>query len=239
MNAFRIAGITLIWTSIGFMAIFSYLAAHFGYPEVLRGTAANVLPALVAGGPAMRAAWAIYAVLPAGVAVAAILAFPLFRRADERMARLGLVGAITAAVAMTIGLVRWPTLNYVLGQRYIDAGASERARIAAIFDAGNRYLGTIAGEFIGELALSLWFFTLSLAILRGVGAWRWTGYAGLFTGASMTVGAFRNLTSWVDPIAALNNSLLGIWLIALGAALVVLDGERASGHLGRRIAGPA
>ena len=222
MKTFRLAGITLISTSVGFIAVFSYLAAHFGYPEVLRGTAANVLPALVAGGPTMRAVWAIYAVLPAGVVMAAILAFPLFRRAGERMARLGLVGAVTAAVAMTAGLVRWPTLNYVLGQRFIDAGASERERIAAIFDAGNLYLGTIAGEFIGELGLSLWFFTLSLAILRGVGAWRWTGYAGLFTAASMAVGAFRNLTSWVEPIAALNNSLLGIWLILLGAALVAI-----------------
>src|SRR5687768_11001103 len=101
MKTLRLAGITLISTSVGFMAVFTYLAAHFGYPEVLRGTAANVLPALVAGGPRMRGVWAIYAVLPAGVAVAAILTFPLFRRAGEKMARLGLVGAITAAVAMT------------------------------------------------------------------------------------------------------------------------------------------
>ena len=222
MKAFRLAGITLISISVGFIAVFSYLAAHFGYPEVLQGTAANVLPALVAGGPTMRAVWAIYAVLPAGVAVAAILAFPVFRRAGERMACFGLFAAITAAGAMIAGLVRWPTLNYVLGQRFIDAGASERQRIAGIFDAANLYLGTVTGEFIGELALSLWFFTLSLAILRGVGAWRWTGYAGLFTAASMSVGAFRNLTSWVDPVAAMNNSLLGIWLIALGAALVAM-----------------
>jgi hypothetical protein len=126
---------------------------------------------------------------------------------------------------MTAGLVRWPTLNYFLGQRFGDAGASERDRIAAIFDAGNLYLGTITGEFIGELGLSLWFFTLSLAILRGVKVWRWTGYAGLFTAVSMMIGAFRNLASWVEPIAALNNTLLGIWLIALGAALVATEAD--------------
>jgi hypothetical protein len=244
MKTFRLAGITLIAVSLGFIAVFSYLAAYFGYPEVLQGTAASVLPALVAGGPRLRAVWGIYAVLPAGVAVAAILAFPMFRRAGERMARFGLFGALTAAGAMIIGLVRWPTLNYVLGQRFIVAGAGERQRIAAIFDAGNLYLGTVTGEFIGELALSLWFFTLSLAILRGVGAWRWTGYAGLAMAASMTVGALRNLTSWVHPVAALNNSLLGIWLIALGAALIATSAaERRSSalarlqHVGRHLSG--
>jgi hypothetical protein len=34
-----------------------------------------------------------------------------------------------------------------------------------------------------------------------------------------SLGAFRNLTSLVAPIAALNNNLLPIFLIGLGAAL--------------------
>jgi hypothetical protein len=121
---------------------------------------------------------------------------------------------------MTIGLARWPTLNYVLGRRYLAAPPAEQEQIASTFDAGNLYLGNVIGEFIGEVGLSLWFLTLSLAIVRGVGLWRWTGYVGLFTAASMTVGAFRNLTSLVAPIAALNNNLLPIFLIGLGAALI-------------------
>ena len=48
----RVAGIALIVTSLGFVAVFNYLATHFGYPDVLDGEAERVLPALVAGGTA-------------------------------------------------------------------------------------------------------------------------------------------------------------------------------------------
>ncbi len=216
----RVAGMTLIATSLGFVAVFDYLARHFGYPDVLDGSAERVLPALVAAGATMRAVWALYAALPGGVALAAILAFPLFRRSGEGMARLGLVAAIVAALAMTAGLMRWPTINYVLGRAFVTASADQRVVLSALFDAGNLYLGTVTGEFIGELALSLWFLTLGIAIARGVGIVRWVGYLGAFTAVSMSVGAFRNVSSLVAPIAEVNNALLPLWLIVLGVALL-------------------
>ncbi len=216
----RLAGITLIATSLGFVAVFDYLARHFGYPDVLDGSADRVLPALVAAGATMRAVWALYAALPGGVALAAILAFPLFRRAGEGVARLGLVAAILAAVAMTAGLMRWPTINYVLARAFVTASADQRVVLSALFDAGNLYLGTLTGEFIGELGLSLWFVTLGVAVARGVGIARWVGYLGAFTGISMSVGAFRNVSSLVTPIAEVNNALLPLCLIVLGVALV-------------------
>jgi hypothetical protein len=227
MKSFRFAGITLIATSLGFVAVFSYLAAHFGYPEVLEGPAADVLPALVAGGIRMRAVWSVYAVLPAGVVLAAILAYPLFRKRGETISRLGVIAAFTSATSMTAGLMRWPTINYALGRRFVEAGADERQILASIFEAGNLYLGTLTGEFIGEVTLSLWFLTSSVAILRGLEIWRWTGYLGVFTAASMSVGAFRNVSSWVAPMAALNNNLLPIWLIVLGAALIAPKGTKS------------
>lgn len=216
----RLAGSTLIATSLGFIAVFDHLARHFGYPEVLDGTADRVLPALVAAGATMRGVWTLYAVLPSGIALAAICAFPLFRRAGETTARLGLVAAIVAALAMTVGLMRWPTVNYVLGQAFVEASADQRQVLAAMFRAGNLYLGTVTGEFIGEQALSLWFFTLGIAIARGMGVARWVGYLGVFTAVSMSAGAFRNLSSLVAPIGEANNILLPVWLIILGVALV-------------------
>jgi hypothetical protein len=222
----RLAGSTLIATSLGFVVVFDYLARHFGYPEVLEGAADRVLPALVAAGATMRGVWALYALLPSGVALAAILAFPLFRRAGDSAARLGLVAAIVATLAMTAGLMRWPTINHVLGRAFVAASADQRRVLAAVFDAGNLYLGTVTGEFIGELALSLWFLTLGLAIVRGVGIPRWVGYAGTFTAVGIGAGAFRNVSSLVVPIAAVNNVLLPLWMIVLGIALV--RGDAAS-----------
>jgi len=49
-------GIALIAGAIAFLGVFSYLAARFHYPEVLDGSAADVLPALLATGATGRAA---------------------------------------------------------------------------------------------------------------------------------------------------------------------------------------
>jgi hypothetical protein len=229
MKQHRIAGLVLIATSLGFVAVFSYLAARFGYPEVLDGTAERVLPAFIAGGAPMRWIWAVYAVLPMGVALSATLAFPLFRSAGETTARLGLVAAVVSAFAMTAGLARWPTFHYALGQRFVKAGSEERQLLSTLFDALNLYLGNVTGEFIGEILLSTWFLSVGLGILRGIGVWRWVGYLGLFTAFAMTVGAFRNVTTAVDVVAALDNSLLPLWLIVLGAALMSTRSSSTAG----------
>ena len=43
-------GLALVVGAIGFLAVFAYLAARFNYPEVLDGSAEDVLPALLASG---------------------------------------------------------------------------------------------------------------------------------------------------------------------------------------------
>lgn len=219
MRQHRLAGFILVSTSLGFIVIFSYLATAFGYPDVLDGEARVVLPAFAAGGATLRWVWALYAALPLGVAVSALLAFPLLRQAGETLARAGLVAALGSSAAMSAGLARWPTLHHALAQRFVHAGANEQELLAARFDAANLYLGNVTGEFVGELLLSTWFSTLALALLRGIGAPRHLGYLGLFTAVSMVLGAFRNVTEVVDSVAELNNILLPLWLVVLGVAL--------------------
>jgi hypothetical protein len=227
MKNHQFAGITVIATSLGFVAVFGYLAGTFGYPDVLDSEAAAVLPALSAGGPKLRWTWALYAALPSGVALTAILAHPLFRRSSESAARLGVVSAVLSAVAMTAGLARWPTIHHALAQRFAHAGNEERALLSTLFDASNLYLGNVTGEFIGEVTLSIWFATSSLALLRGAISWRWPGHLGLFTAASMIIGSFRNVTPLVDPVSALNDNLLPVWLVVLGVALLFAKAKEA------------
>jgi hypothetical protein len=57
-------GIALVGGAVAFLPVFSYLAARFHYPDVLDGSAHDVLPALLATRTAGRAAWAIDGVLP-------------------------------------------------------------------------------------------------------------------------------------------------------------------------------
>ena len=60
----RAGGLALIFGAIAFIAVFSFLAARFDYPEVLDGPASTVLPQLLATGTTGRGAWALYALLP-------------------------------------------------------------------------------------------------------------------------------------------------------------------------------
>jgi len=60
----RVGGLALVFGAIGFVAVFSFLAARFNYPAILDGPATTVLPRLLATGNPGRAAWALYAFLP-------------------------------------------------------------------------------------------------------------------------------------------------------------------------------
>jgi hypothetical protein len=46
----RAGGLALILGALAFLAVFSYLAARFGYPDVLDGVASEVLPRLLSTG---------------------------------------------------------------------------------------------------------------------------------------------------------------------------------------------
>ena len=233
MNQFRVAGFILVATSLGFVAVFSYLAARFGYPEVLDGSADHVLPALAAGGAKMRWAWVAYAALPSGITLTAILTRPLLSRAGDTVARLGTLAAVSTTLAMTAGLMRWPTIHHTLAQRYLVASAEERNLLSALFDAANLYLGNVTGEFIGEICLCLWFAATSYALLKhsantGSSSPRWVAYLGFATAASMSIGALRNVTSAVNGLAEFNNSLLPIWLVILGVTFARISPHSSS-----------
>ena len=78
----RWGGICLVAGALAFIAVFSYLAAKFNYPDVLDGPAATVLPALLATGRSGRAVWTIYAFLP-------LIWIPAASRRSRRFQRTG------------------------------------------------------------------------------------------------------------------------------------------------------
>jgi hypothetical protein len=89
-------GIALIGGAVAFLGVFSYLAARFHYPEVLDGSAQDVLPALLAIGTAGRAAWAIYSVLPLAFIPAGVGAFEALQVRAVGPMRVGMFFALLA-----------------------------------------------------------------------------------------------------------------------------------------------
>lgn len=216
----RIGGASLIVGALAFMGVFSFLAARFGYPEVLDGRAADVLPALLAMGDAGRLVWAVYALLPLIWIPAAVGAFHALRPRSEGAMRMGVSFAVVSALAMMLGLMRWPSFHWELAQAWV-AEPGARVGIEVMFNAANRYLGNYIGEFLGELSINLFFLLSAAAMLKqGSGFARPVGWLGVIASLAGLIGMFRNTAAVVAPVAAVDNYLLPLWMIVFGVSLL-------------------
>ena len=216
----RAGGWSLILGAVAFMAVFSFLAARFDYPEILDGPAASVFPRLLATGSTGRAVWALYGVLPLIWLPAGVGAYVALRRTHVGSALLALQFAALAAISMMLGLMRWPTIHWRLAERYATADASQRATLDALFDGLNTYLGNYIGEFLGELSFSAFFLLTGWALYRTRTVPRLVAVLGMVTALAGLAGMFRNVTHAVAPVAAVNNYLLPLWMIVFGVVLV-------------------
>jgi hypothetical protein len=212
-------GLSFIVGALAFVLVFSYLAAKFDYPNILDGSAGEVLPRLSAGGSTMRAVWAIYALLPLLLlpgAVGSYLACPSSR---GRMT-LALVVASIGALAMCLGLMRWPSIHWALASAYAQSGAEAKSSLGAVFTGLNLYLGNYIGEFLGEACLAAFFLLAGLSMRDEARFPRWLAWCGVIFAWLFFVGAFRNAVPAVQPVADLNNALLPLWMLILGVALI-------------------
>jgi len=224
----RAGGAALIVGAVAFLGVFAFLAARFDYPSILDGPAGEVLPRLRAIGPTGRAVWALYGFLPLVWIPAGVGAFYALRGPHDGSMRIGMMLALVAAIAMMLGLLRWPSIHWVLAEAYAQGEPAERSAIAAVFTGLNSYLGNYIGEFLGESSISVFFLLSALAILARDSAWpRWMGYVGVVTAIAGLVGMFRNTTNVVAPIAAMNNYLLPIWMLVFGSGLLRVSRSRS------------
>jgi uncharacterized protein DUF4386 len=217
----RAGGVFLIGGALAFMGVFAFLAARFNYPQVLDGTADQVLPSLLATGTMGRAVWAVYGFLPLIWIPAGVGAFHALRGVREGSMRIAMLFTVVAAISMMLGLLRWPSIHWTLAEAYANGADADRAAISAVFAGLNSFLGNYVGEFLGELSFSLFFLLSGLAMLSpGARFPRWIGYLGVFTAAVGMIGMLRNVTDVVAPVAAVNNYLLPLWMIIFGVALL-------------------
>jgi hypothetical protein len=208
------AGVALIVCSLAFVAVFAYLARAFGYPDILDRGAAEVLPRLAAGGLRLRTVWFLYAALPLGILFAGSASAPILERGGRGVRALGVGAAVGAGLAMMVGLLRWPTIEWTLARYWETAPAAARTALSAVFDASNLFLGNVVGEFIGEMCTALWFVALGIAFRRD--GRRLVGGLGIGAGILLAVAGLRNITTAVALVAQINNVTLPLWLLTLG-----------------------
>jgi hypothetical protein len=221
LRAATIGGWSLIAATVLFVAIFGYLANTFDYPAVLERPASTVLPRLLALGAMGRGVWIVYGLAPFLLVPTAIGVAAATHDVAPRAAQTAVVSGVLSAVAMATGLLRWPSLHWQLALAYGDASPAGREAIAIAFAAANSYLGNYIGEFLGELFLNIFFLSSSIALVRAAGSsQRWLLYAGSGATCLGALAMMRNVTTVVAPVAAANNAVLPLWMLALGTALV-------------------
>jgi len=212
-------GLSFVVGALAFVLVFSYLAANFDYPDILDGSAAEVLPRLSAGGSTMRAVWAIYAFLPLVLVPGAVGAYFACPSSRDRMT-LGLALSSLGASAMSLGLMRWPSIHWALAGAYARAGTEAQASLGAVFTGLNLYLGNYIGEFLGETCLASFFLLTGFSTLNEARFPKWLGWGGVAFALLFVVGAFRNVASAVQVVADVNNVLLPLWMLVLGGSLI-------------------
>lgn len=212
-------GLSLVFGALAFVGVFSYLAANFDYPGILDGAAAEVLPRLRGGGSVMRATWALYAVLPLLLVPGAIGTYFACPSSRGRMT-LALVATSIGALAMCLGLMRWPSIHWALAEAYAQSGAEARSSLSAVFLGLNLYLGNYIGEFLGELCLGVFFLLSGLSLVAEARFPKWLGWAGAAFAVLFLIGALRNVLPAVQPVSDINNALLPLWMVVLGVSLI-------------------
>lgn len=218
--AVRVGGWALVVAALLFVAVFSYLAATFDYPDVLDRPAAEVLPRLLALGLTGRAVWSLYALIPLLLVPAGIGVSLALRGAAAGAARAAAAFASISAFSMMLGLLRWPSIQWELARAYAGATPQGREALEAVFAGLNAYLGNFLGEFVGELALNLFFLLTAWAMLRARHRSRWLGIGGVVVSVIGFAAMFRNVTPAVGPLAEANNLVLPVWLVVLGVAFI-------------------
>jgi hypothetical protein len=210
----RLTPSALFLGAAGFVGVFILLAARFGYPDVLDAPAPQVLAQLAAAPDSLRVVWAVYAVLPLALALAALGLHPHLRLSPTS-ARVVTAAGLLAGGAMSFGLLRWSTLNWSLARAWSAAGAETRRALEAVFDAGNLWLGNALGELVGELALAVWLVGAARAPLA-----RWAAWSTAALGLVLGLGAFRQVWPTLAVVTELTNLWLPVGLVALAVALV-------------------
>lgn len=216
-----VGGTSLVAATVLFAAVFSYLAPAFGYPAVLDRPADDVLPALLALGTRGRIVWLVYGLIPVLLVPTALGVKEAARATAPRLGPATVWLAALSALAMMTGLLRWPTLHWMLAQEWTSASPAARDVIATRFATANLYLGNVTGEFAGELFLNGFFLTASLALSAGRPRRRWLAFLGVAASALGWIAMLRNLTPLVAPVATLNNIVLPLWMLTLGLVLTV------------------
>jgi hypothetical protein len=221
-----VTGWLLVIGAVSFAVAATVLSSTFNWPDILREPPEVVLPAFADGGTSLIWTWFAVAWTYA-ILLVPILLLPaaLGRREDPVLRAATFVGAASVLLAL-IGFLRWVFVVPALADSYTAGDATTKAAVAAAWMAQHQFGGALLGEHLGQLLAIAWSITISLLVLRTRMLWRWVGWAGLAASVLYLFNQGDILATAVDGFPVfdlagfLGSTLWGLWVIALGVAVL-------------------
>lgn len=224
-----VSGILLVAIPTVFMAGFTGLQMSFGYPDVLRHPAGDVLTQFAAGGADLHLYWYAMFVSALALIAAAISTGLLYWEHDRLIAGLSIGFGALAGLVQALGLLRWVILIPGLAAHYVAPGTTElqQAMDIAIFDFANQYLGAGVGEHVGYLFTAIWTALVSALLVRDH---KILAVSGLMIAAGITFGLLEAFAVGIaGAVVAIAFSLWAVWALLVG--IQVLRGDRKTARI--------
>lgn len=224
----RLTGSLFILGAVLINIPYTLLIVNFGYPDILREPAGDILTKFHAGGAGLILTWLAFAWVGLPLFFAIIMLQRVLERDDTPYLWVGTLAGTIGATTQMIGLLRWTFVVPVLARTYFDPATSDAARetVGAIFQTVHQYGGVVIGEHIGQSFTILWVILSSLAMLKSRLFRPWVAWLGIFT-SIVYLSAQTELLAIVIPgfpvvpQAGLIGSLLWLaWMVVIGVFLV-------------------
>lgn len=218
-------GVALMVFAVAVNVPFALLAVNFGYPDILRAGAGEVLARFHAEGPGLVAQWYGYALVAlAFVPVSFAVGEVLGANSDRRL-RFATILGVLAGIVQALGLLRWVFVVPRLAEAFVEAGAGDpsRAAVSAVFEGLHQFLGVALGEHLGQSLTAAWTALIAWRRLDDGVAVRGHCFFGLAIATCLAIGLAEGFATVLDfdpGLAALATPIgyvaWSIWVAMLG-----------------------
>ena len=229
----RTTGVLFVVGAVAFAAAATVLSSTFDWPDVLRRPPGEVLPAVAAGGTSLVWTWFAVAWTYAVLAVPVLLLPAALSRTGDPLLRAATWLGAASVLLSLVGFLRWVFVVPPLADAYVSGDDVTRAAVAAAWTAQHQFGGALLGEHLGQVLAVAWSVAVSGVVLRTGVLPRWLGAAGLVAGllyllnqGDVLATAVPGFPVW-EPAGFLGSSAWGLWVAALGVAVVLRTPARA------------
>ncbi|TWI85804.1 uncharacterized protein DUF4386 [Lacibacter cauensis] len=221
----RNTGLLFICGSLLLLVPYGILSLRFGYPEILRQDAGEILGIFYNSGPVLLLTWLAFALVGFPLIIGCLKLGQELENEHRAVRWSTTVGVIGLTVQM-IALLRWVFVVPVLADAY--ATGNEMTKVAAVlsFKTLHQFAGVLLGESIGQLFTVIWTFTISLVFMQLRLFPKWLSWLGLISSV-IYFSAQTELIHTVMPeipviqyAGLVGSTLWLIWLLLLGTMLL-------------------